>query len=116
MTAIPETRYVSTGQGDIAVIAYRNPSAIIAITYPLMDSDMANLVVRNLDDSIVRALKQRATRHQRSAEAEHRDILKQALLSPGRKTFAQALASIPNVGTDRDFERVDVEEVPRVLD
>ncbi len=77
---------------------------------------MANLVVRNLDDRIVRTLKQRAARHQRSAEAEHREILKQALLLPRRKTFAQALVSIPNVGADRDFERVDVEEVPRVLD
>ncbi len=77
---------------------------------------MANLVVRNLDDSIVQALKQRAARHQRSAEAEHRDILKRALLSPARKTFAQTLACIPNVGTDKDFERVDAGEVPRVLD
>jgi plasmid stability protein len=77
---------------------------------------MANLVVRNLDDSIVRALKQRATHHQRSAEAEHRDILRRALLSPARKTFAQTLASMPNVGTDQDFARVDVKEVPRVLD
>ncbi len=77
---------------------------------------MANLVVRNLDDRIVRTLKQRAARHQRSAEAEHREILKQALLRPRRKTFAQALASIPNVGTDHDFERVEVKEVPRVFD
>lgn len=77
---------------------------------------MANLVVRNLDDNIVRALKQRAARNQRSAEAEHRDILKRALLSPARKTFAQTLAAIPNVGTDHDFERVDAGEVPRVLD
>ena len=37
------------------------------------------LVVRGLDDELVRRLKLRAARHDRSAEAEHREILKQAL-------------------------------------
>ncbi len=77
---------------------------------------MANLVVRNLDERIVQALKERATRHKRSAEAEHRALLEQALLKPRRKTFAQALAAMPDVGIDGDFERVDAEEVRRVLD
>jgi plasmid stability protein len=77
---------------------------------------MANLVVRNLDERIVQALKERATKHKRSAEAEHRALLEQALLKPRRRTFAQALASMPNVGTDGDFERVDAEEARRVLD
>lgn len=78
---------------------------------------MANLVVRNLDDQIVQALKERATRHRRSAEAEHRAILEQVLLRPRRKSFAQVLASMPAVGRDEDFERVDdEEEAPRVLD
>ena len=40
---------------------------------------MANLHVRNVDDSLVRRLKERAARHGRSAEAEHREILKRAL-------------------------------------
>lgn len=61
---------------------------------------MANLVVRNLDDEIVQALKERAARHQRSAEAEHRAILEQVLLRPRRKSFAQVLASMPDVGCD----------------
>jgi len=77
---------------------------------------MANLVVRNLDERIVQALKERATRHKRSAEAEHRALLEQALLKPRRKTFAQALASMPDVGIDGDFERVDAEVARRVLD
>lgn len=77
---------------------------------------MANLVVRNLDDEIVQALRERAARHKRSAEAEHRAILEQVLLRPRRKSFAQVLASMPNVGQDQDFERVDDEEAPRVLD
>ena len=36
---------------------------------------MANLVVRNIDDDIVRALKEKAGRSGHSAEAEHRLIL-----------------------------------------
>ncbi len=77
---------------------------------------MANLIVRNLDDDIVCALKERAARHNRSAEAEHRAILQQVLSRPPRKSLAQVLASMPNVGLDEDFERLDEEEVPHVLD
>ncbi len=68
---------------------------------------MAKLLVRNLDPSIVDALKERAARHKQSAEAEHREILKEALLKPRKKSFAEVLASMPNVGEDEDFERVD---------
>ncbi len=77
---------------------------------------MASLVVRNLDDAIVQALKERAARHQRSAEAEHRAILEHVLLRPRRKSLAQILASMPDVGRDEDFERVDDEAALRVLD
>jgi antitoxin FitA len=66
---------------------------------------MASLVIRNLDTRIVEALKTRAARHGRSAEAEHRALLEQALLKPQRKTLVQALASMPNVGHDTDFKR-----------
>ena len=59
---------------------------------------MASLIVRNLDDAIVQAFKQRAARYQRSAEAEHRAILEQVLLRPKRKSFAQVLASIAGRG------------------
>jgi plasmid stability protein len=38
-----------------------------------------NLHVRNLDDELIGRLKRRAARHGRSAEAEHREILRQAL-------------------------------------
>ena len=70
---------------------------------------MANLVVRNLDPRIVDALKQRAARHGRSAEAEHRAILAEILLKPKKKSFAEVLASMPNVGRDEDFRRVEDE-------
>lgn len=66
---------------------------------------MANLVVRNLDQRVVDALKQRAAQHGRSAEAEHRALLEEHLLRPKGKSFAEALSTIPNVGRDEDFER-----------
>jgi plasmid stability protein len=68
---------------------------------------MANLLVRDVDDSLVKALKQRAGKHGRSAEAEHRAILAAALGRTRRRSFAQVLASMPNVGEDEDFARVE---------
>jgi plasmid stability protein len=68
---------------------------------------MANLIVRNLDPDIVAALKRRATQHGRSAEAEHRALLEDVLLQPRRRSFAEALRAMPNVGRDEDFARVD---------
>jgi plasmid stability protein len=64
-----------------------------------------NLVVRNVEPDVVQALKQAAAAHGRSAEAEHREILKSALTRPPRRSFAEVLASMPDVGTDDDFAR-----------
>jgi antitoxin FitA len=66
---------------------------------------MAQLVVRNLSDDLVKALKQRAAKHNRSAEQEHREILEAALRGPKRRSLASVLASMPNVGNDEDFVR-----------
>ncbi len=78
---------------------------------------MANLVVRNLDQRLVDALKQRAVRHGRSAEAEHRAILEAALLLTPKKSFAEVLSSMPDVGEDEDFERrQDTHQVDHVFD
>ncbi|HVL68309.1 MAG TPA: hypothetical protein VM364_13685 [Vicinamibacterales bacterium] len=67
---------------------------------------MAQLVVRNVEDEVVLQLKVRAARRGRSAEAEHREILREALL-PRRnaRTLKDTLAAIPSVGDDADFER-----------
>ena len=67
---------------------------------------MAQLIVRNLDEETVRELKIRAARHGRSAEAEHREILRRAL-RPARaeKSLKEMLLAIPPVGEDSDFER-----------
>lgn len=66
---------------------------------------MGNLIVRNLDDALVQKLKQRAAKHARSAEAEHRAILEAALGGTRRKSLASLLASMPDVGLDTDFAR-----------
>lgn len=65
---------------------------------------MGQLIVRNLDDDLVRALKIRAARHGRSAEAEHRAILLEVLSDKREKpSFKEFLASMPDVGEDADF-------------
>ena len=77
---------------------------------------MPSLVVRNIDSEIVQALKARAGEHGISAEAEHRKILELILLKPKRKSFSEALLTIPNVGLDSDFERIEDESVNHVFD
>jgi plasmid stability protein len=51
---------------------------------------MAQLLVRNLDDDLVRRLRARAEMNRRSAEAEHRAILEEALRPPGSNFFDAA--------------------------
>jgi plasmid stability protein len=57
---------------------------------------MAQLIVRNHPDELVRALKQRAAKRNRSAEEEQREILKAALKGPQQKPLAEVLANMPN--------------------
>ena len=77
---------------------------------------MANLIVRNVDDKIIRALKTRAGRHGISAEAELEKILAQALLKPRKRSFAEVIAAMPNVGKNSDFERREANGNSDVLD
>ena len=70
---------------------------------------MANLVVRNIDEQIVRALKRRAGMHGISAEAEHRRILTSVLTKPQRKNFVEVIKDMPDAGEDHDFSRVQNE-------
>ncbi len=56
-----------------------------------------NLHVRNLDDDLIARLKRRAARHGRSTEAEHREILRQALsgdVGPSFETLAAELREL----------------------
>jgi predicted GIY-YIG superfamily endonuclease/plasmid stability protein len=67
----------------------------------LVDSNMTkggampgNLHVRNLDDDLIARLKRRAARHGRSAEAEHREILRQALAAEVEPSFDDLAAEL----------------------
>jgi plasmid stability protein len=66
---------------------------------------MAQLMVRNLTEDLVKALKRRAAKHNRSAEQEHREILEAVLRGPRKRSLAEVLSSMPNVGEDADFSR-----------
>ncbi|HVT03061.1 MAG TPA: DNA-binding protein [Thermoanaerobaculia bacterium] len=55
----------------------------------------------------MRELKLRAARNGQSAEEEHRQILRRALGSEHRGSALKELVSgMPDVGDDRDFERI----------
>jgi antitoxin FitA len=78
---------------------------------------MVDLVVHDVDEDLVHALTKQAGRHGRSAEAEHLAILAAALRSAERPCFAEVLTSMPDVGTDVDFERIEsAREPPNVFD
>ena len=53
-----------------------------------------NLYVRNLEDDLIARLKRRAARHGRSMEAEHREILRQALASEDEPSFDKLAADL----------------------
>jgi plasmid stability protein len=75
---------------------------------------VSQLIVRNVEPGIVKALKRRAASHGRSAEAEHREILRAALTEEAAGgSFKALLASMPDVGADEDF--LAPRELPRVL-
>ena len=73
---------------------------------------MARLTVRQVPDRIVRELKQRAAAHGRSVEAEHREILRRALLGNSedfatraealRQRLASTVDSMEVIRADRD--------------
>jgi plasmid stability protein len=51
---------------------------------------MAQLLVRNIPDDLVQALKTRAAKHGRSTEAEHRAILEENLKPPAEDFWEKA--------------------------
>ncbi len=55
---------------------------------------MASITVRNVPDEVHRALRVRAAKHGRSAEAEIRDILERAVKPAKRVRLGDALAAL----------------------
>jgi len=87
--------------------------AIVLPTIALLDEFrrrlMASITIRNVPDDVHRALRVRAARHGRSAEAEIREILEQAVKPPKRVRLGDALAALGRkVGlTDEDIAVID---------
>ena len=67
---------------------------------------MPAVTIRNLPEETHRALKLRAARHGRSAEAEMRAILEAAARPPGRVRLGSALSDLGRAAghTNADFE------------
>jgi plasmid stability protein len=61
---------------------------------------MAQLIVRDIDKAVVSALKRRAAEHGRSAEAEHREILRDALKVAPARSLKQHLLELHNALRD----------------
>ena len=58
---------------------------------------MPQLIVRNIEDAVVRELRTRAASHGVSMEEEHRRLLRSTLLGEreNRRSFSEMLLSIP---------------------
>ena len=67
-----------------------------------MEVRMPQLLVRDVPQDVVEALKRRAVEHGRSAEAEHRVILEEAL-RPGRAGFWERAAKLREETRGRIF-------------
>jgi len=63
---------------------------------------LPQLLVRDVPQDVVEALKRRAAEHGRSAEAEHRIILETALC-PGRRGFWERAAELREETRGRSF-------------
>ncbi len=72
---------------------------------------MAELTIREVEPEVLAKLEERAQMHRRSVEEEHKAILREALLSgngrSAQMSFEQYLRTMPNVGTDADFDRIE---------
>lgn len=66
------------------------------------------LHVRNVDDDLVHRLRQRAARHGRSIEAEHREILRQALSAEVEPSFIELAAEMRALTAKRRQTRSEV--------
>jgi antitoxin FitA len=68
---------------------------------------MPQLIVRQIEEKVVKKLKEQAGAHGVSMEEEHRRILRESVLGKAskRSSFKAALLDMPNVGKDADFRR-----------
>lgn len=67
-----------------------------------------SLHVRNLDQELIVRLKRRAARHGRSAEAEHREILRQALAGEDETDFFELASKLRAMTKDRKHTPAEI--------
>ena len=67
---------------------------------------MSQLLVRELEEEVVLELKRKAAENGRSAEAEHREILRAHLSDrqPRKRSFKDVLAAMPYFDDDDLFD------------
>ena len=77
-----------------------------------VEDDMANLTIRNIENSVVERLKDTATKNGRSLEAELRELRKQAA---NRKTREELLAAADRIAamTPKGSKQTDSAELIR---
>lgn len=69
---------------------------------------MAQLLVRNIEEAVVRKLRQKAAKDGVSMEEEHRRILRTSLLGKSGRTrmnFKDFLLTVPDFGQNADAHR-----------
>jgi plasmid stability protein len=74
---------------------------------------MADLLVRNIEEPLVRKLHERAKANGRSAAEEHRQILREALLGGNVRENFQDLAARIRAMTPPDVPQTPAEELIR---
>lgn len=70
---------------------------------------MGQLLIRNIDDGLKDALRERARRHGRSLEAEARATLAESVLGMPRSGFGSAVVRLFR---DDPYEPGEIEELP----
>ena len=67
---------------------------------------MLELIVNDVDDEVVKIIEERAKTNGRSVEEEHMAYLENYLIRLKGMSFAEFLTTMPDVGRDEDFERI----------
>jgi len=90
---------------DFCCLFQKSPSKL---RYQCYHFGMAQLLVRDLEEEVVQALRQRAAEEGTSVEEAHRRLLRSFLLhNKPSKTFKEALLEMPDDGDDSIFQRVE---------
>ena len=73
---------------------------------PEGENVVPELIVNDVDDEVVEILEERAKTNGRTVEEEHMAYLQKYLIQCKGLTFLEFLSTMPDVGRDEDFERI----------